>query len=97
MKLAIKGKGSATAYPHKDLPKSKFTTVHATVNHEEVEVRVTGLQQTRYPAYSYFMLDGQVWYVKGNLAGLTCKAVVPQFTKPGEGFDLDDNPVDFEE
>jgi hypothetical protein len=88
MKLHLDNIGTTTAYPYDKLPKTRFEAGTAQVDGNEVEVRVTGANQTKFARYSYFMLDGQVWYTKGNMIGTECETEPGKVTQPGEGFDL---------
>lgn len=90
MKLHIDEVGTTRAYKYERMPKAKYAEGTATIDGNEVKVKVTGVGQTRFAQYSYFMLDGEVWYTKGNLFGTTVETDPGTEMKPGTGFDLID-------
>ena len=89
MKLQIVGIGSTTANLYASLPKSRFEAGNMELNGEQVAVRVTGTRQSKFKAYSYFELDGSIYYTAGNLIGTECEAEPDQVQAAGTGFDLD--------
>ena len=83
------GSKSYPAHRNSYIPKGSRSTTHpATQDGEEVGVEVTqGTHSGKQYCYSYFVVDGQVYYVKGHLGGVTFEVTADEVIEPGHGFE----------
>jgi hypothetical protein len=86
----IEGVGKVSATKYDAMPKGSRSTTHdATINGKPTKVAVTaGTHMGKSYCYSYFQLDGAIYYTKGHLGG--CKVTIEpdKVVKPGSGFEV---------
>lgn len=72
--------GAATikAYAYKIEPKSRFDAGNVKLNGQDTPVKVTTANHTKFPPYTYFRLDGALYYAKGDLRGHDLQIVKEQ-------------------
>jgi len=81
--LMKNGDATLKFYAYKHDPKSKFDTGTVTVDGAETAVKVTCAKHAKFPAYTYLLQDGQLFYAAGDLRGAAL-ATIATATEPEE-------------
>lgn len=54
-------------HAYKVMPKSRFVAGEVTVDGKKMEAKITCRGHAKFPPYTYLTLDGQLYYIKGDL------------------------------
>lgn len=78
------GSNAISFHSYSVTPKSRFDTGTVKVDGTDQPVKVTCAKHAKFPAYTYLVVDGQLYYAKGDLRGaeLTTPAPAAPATEP---------------